>query len=134
MDLDREGLGEYRALLNNYKKSKRSKKSSSDESTSDKSNTKSSSRKKSPNKSSNLSSSTITVIESIFNEVDVERDGEITVQEANDIFGRLNERMGRVYKPDELRRFLKSRNLDSRKNDTINLNDFKDAFEYFAYE
>lgn len=117
MDLDREGLGEYRALLNNYKKSKRSKKSSSDESTSDKSNTKSSSRKKSPNKSSNLSSSTITVIESIFNEVDVERDGEITVQEANDIFGRLNERMGRVYKPDELRRFLKSRNLDSRKKD-----------------
>ena len=139
VDLDREGLSEYRSLLKKNHKSSKSSKSSklhdkSDKSDKSDSSKSSSSKSKSSTKTSNLTSSTQTVIESIFNVVDIEKDGEITMSEANDIFERLNQRIGRVYKPDELRKYLKTNKKETRKNDKINLNDFKEAFQYFARE
>lgn len=125
---DREGLGEYKAQLNI--KSKTSSRSSAKVSTS------SSPGVKSPNsyQSSHISSSAFSIIDSIFNEV--ENDGEISINEAEHIFSRLNERSGKSFKKDELKKFIKLNFNDKPQqvDEKINLNDFRNAFKHFTRE
>ena len=66
-------------------------------------------------------------IEQIFSQIDIDSDGNISVEEAEKIFLRLNSRLNRSYGENEVAQFFYS--LDSNRDGNINLNEFKLAFQ-----
>jgi hypothetical protein len=66
-------------------------------------------------------------IEQIFSQIDIDSNGNISVEEAEKIFLRLNSRLNRSYGENEVAQFFYS--LDSNRDGNINLNEFKLAFQ-----
>jgi hypothetical protein len=80
-------------------------------------------------KSSDNISSAYSVYEIINNVVDVRDDEEISMDEAERIFVRLNQFKGKSLKKDELKEFLRLKlNEQPTQEDRIDLNDFKNEY------
>lgn len=104
VDLDREGLAEYRSLLQRISYNE--------------------------NTGSITYASTGAashVISEIFGSIDRDHNGRLSVEEAERIFLRLNSRLGRRYGEDDVRQFFHT--LDTNRDGYIDLLEFKQAFE-----
>lgn len=71
--------------------------------------------------------SALSTIEQIFSTIDIDSNGNISVEEAEKILLRLNSRLNRNYGENEVAQFFHS--LDSNRDGNINLNEFKAAFQ-----
>jgi Ca2+-binding EF-hand superfamily protein len=69
----------------------------------------------------------LSIIEQIFSTIDIDSNGNISVEEAEKILLRLNSRLNRNYGENEVAQFFHS--LDSNRDGKINLNEFKAAFQ-----
>ena len=128
MKKDLEGLSQYSSVLNKYNSENSRKLSESSRKSSDSSN-KSSKHSKSSYKSSDNVSSAYSIYEIINNVVDVRDDEEISMDEAERIFTRLNQYTGKTLKKSELKEFLRLKlNEPPLQVDRIDLNDFKNDF------
>ena len=104
IDLDREGLSEYRSFLQRISTV--------------------SSASGSFSTSGSVSSSVI--IEEVFKSIDLNSNGKIGFDEAEKILLKLNSRLGRSYGENEVRIFF--RTLDTNNDGSIDLEEFKKAF------
>jgi len=101
VDLEREGLGEYRAYLQRLFGASSS--------------------------SATVSSSSVeSIIEEIFRSIDTDNTGSIDIDEASRVVLRLNSRLGRSYGEDEVKAFFAA--LDTTQTKTLSLDEFKKAF------
>jgi hypothetical protein len=126
VDLEREGLGEYRAQLQNRLQPTYSfietpylSPSSQYEHGSSYDPSAASQQFFTPN--------ALSTIEQIFSTIDIDSNGNISVEEAEKILLRLNSRLNRSYGENEVAQFFHS--LDSNRDGQINLNEFKAAFQ-----
>jgi hypothetical protein len=110
VDLDREGLGEYREQLERL--SIRYSGSASASTTLI---------------SSSYGSNFNSVVNEIFASIDRDRNGYVSVQEAQSLLLRLNSRLGRSYGENEARDFF--RRLDRNGDGQISIQEFRAAFE-----
>ncbi len=110
VDLDREGLSEYKPYLQRlFNKQPESATSSS---------------------SNIFSSSLESAIENIFSSIDVNNTGSIEISEASRVVLKLNNRMGRNYGEKEVVEFFNSLDKDGSK--LLSLEEFKKAlFKFF---
>ena len=106
IDLDREGLGEYKEQLERLSIRYAGSSSSFTSTT-----------------RTNLGS----VISEIFSSVDRDGNGSVSMSEANALLLRLNSRLGRNYGESEAREFF--RRLDRNGDGSISLREFRAAFE-----
>lgn len=70
--------------------------------------------------------SLLKIVEEIFRTMDTNNDGFVSVEDAEKILLRLNSRCGRNYGEDDLKDFFTD--LDSNKDNLLDLNEFKKAF------
>ncbi len=125
VDLDREGLSEYREQLERL--SIRYAGSSASASASFTGAGGFSSTAYSVTSGGGSSSSFSALINEIFASVDRDGSGSITLQEAESLLLRLNSRLGRNYGETEAREFF--RRLDRNGDGQISLQEFRSAFE-----
>ena len=79
------------------------------------------------NTSSINSASASALVQQIFNQLDKNGSGKLSVEEANSIFIRINNRLGRSFSEHDRIRFFDR--LDRNSNGEIDLNEFKRAFD-----
>lgn len=142
VDLEKEGLGEYRdqlsrlGIMNNKDSSSQSYKSSSRRSSKERKELKhiqtssfvsNSEFSALTNTSSINSASASALVQQIFNQLDKNGSGKLSVEEANSIFIRINNRLGRSFSEHDRIRFFDR--LDRNSNGEIDLNEFKRAFD-----
>lgn len=148
VDLEREGLGEYRAQLQNRSQQHRStysfietpflSPSSQYEHgmagsgyvvapASDSSSSSSYSQQQQQQQQQFFTPTALSIIEQIYSTIDIDSNGNISVEEAEKILLRLNSRLNRNYGENEVAQFFHS--LDSNRDGQINLNEFKAAFQ-----
>ena len=72
------------------------------------------------------------VISQIFSELDRDSNGQISVEEAEKVLLRMNSRLSRNYGDNEVKAFFLS--LDINQDGTIDLSEFKRAFEQFQFQ
>lgn len=119
VDLEREGLTEYRPqLLNNYSFNDSYLNMSNNGTLIDSSYSTS---------LQYFTPTALSTIEQIFSTIDIDSNGNISVEEAEKILLRLNSRLNRNYGENEVSHFFHS--LDSNRDGNINLNEFKAAFQ-----
>jgi hypothetical protein len=70
-------------------------------------------------------------LETIFNSIDLDGNGVITRDEANNVLLRINSHLGRVYGENEANAFFS--NLDTNEDGEISLNEFKNAFQHCQF-
>ena len=111
VDLDREGLSEYKPYLQRLFNNKQPESATSS--------------------SSNIFSSSLeSAIENIFSSIDVNNTGSIDISEASRVVLKLNNRMGRNYGEKEVVEFFNSLDKDGTK--ALSLEEFKKAlFKFF---
>jgi hypothetical protein len=68
-----------------------------------------------------------TIISELFSNLDRDMNGRISIDEAEKLLLKLNSRLGRRYGEDDVKRFFIS--LDTNRDGTIDLQEFKAAFE-----
>ncbi|CAF0834278.1 unnamed protein product [Brachionus calyciflorus] len=133
IDLDREGLGEYRNYVQRYGNISNRKNSSSGSKLFSASvavfptdlNSESSYQFKSTS-SFPQTENIETLIEYIFRSIDRNNNGRINVEDAEKILLRLNSRLDRKYGEDDVRAFFNA--LDINNDGTLDLREFKRAF------
>jgi hypothetical protein len=110
VDLDKEGLSEYREQLERLSIRYSASASASTSFI-----------------SGSYTSNFNTVVNEIFSSIDRDRNGYISVQEAQSLLLRLNSRLGRSYGENEAREFF--RRLDRNGDGQISVQEFRIAFE-----
>ena len=70
------------------------------------------------------------LVEEIFASIDTNRNGRLSVEETEKVLLRLNSRLGRSYGEDQLRQFFSA--LDLNSDGTVDLSEFKRAFIRFS--
>ncbi len=100
VDLDKEGLGEYRSQLGLLQPSSASFASSAASSA---------------------------LVQQIFRQLDADSSGALSLDEATSIFLRINSRLGRRYGEADVRRFFAA--LELRADGSIDLGEFRRAFD-----
>jgi len=104
VDLDKEGLAEYRAQLGLLQPSSASFASSSA-----------------------ASSASSALVQQIFRQLDADGSGALSLHEAASIFVRINSRLGRRYGEGDVRRFFAA--LELSADGSIDLGEFRRAFD-----
>jgi len=121
VDLEKEGLGEYRAQLNRLGFGSAMTSSTVGSAVS------SGSVYGSGSASGFASGSASALVSQIFSQMDRDGSGTLSVNEAESIFLRINSRLGRSYGENEVALFF--RTLDRNGDGVINLNEFRAAFD-----
>ena len=103
VDLDKEGLGEYRSQLGLLQPSSASFASSA------------------------ASSASSALVQQIFRQLDADSSGALSLDEATSIFLRINSRLGRRYGEGDVRRFFAA--LELSADGSIDLGEFRRAFD-----
>ena len=131
IDLDREGLSEYKQLVKRLELGQNSSSSSSSNSSRrlDRHSPEATATYVSPTlTSATLSASSLdTLIAEIFNSIDKDQNGKISVREAEKVLLRLNSRLGRRYGEDDARRLFDQ--LDVNRDGFIDQFEFKKVFQ-----
>jgi hypothetical protein len=141
VDLEREGLGEYRPFLqrltNGGLAPQESQQSPGQKSIENKNNktggttaSRNSGRVSNSSKKGNTTGYNGNInqlIADIFASIDRDNNGQLSVSEAETIFLRLNSRLGRRYGENDVKKFFKK--LDVNSDGQIDLNEFRVAFE-----
>jgi hypothetical protein len=128
VDLEKEGLGQYRNYLNSLKnKGKLTPSSSKSRSNSQLLLNKSSSNASVLASVSALANSQLNaLVEILFQQIDKHDTGVISVEDAEKLVLRLNSRLGRSYGEDDVKSFFTA--LDKNEDGQLNLEEFREAF------
>ncbi|CAF0921745.1 unnamed protein product [Brachionus calyciflorus] len=116
VDLDREGLTQYKSQIEKFEFSKQY----SNFSLNNLEITSNSVQK-------NFKTNILDIISDIFNQVDGDQNGSLSVEEAEKLLLKLNSRLGRSYGEDDVEKFFLS--LDTNQDGSISLSEFRKAFE-----
>ncbi len=134
INLENEGLDVYRNQLDKYNSRKNNNNNNNDKDTNLNDNYFNSSIMLGPSSYTQqqqqqqlFTPNEMNAIEQIFSQIDIDSNGNISVEEAEKIFLRLNSRLNRNYCENEVAQFFYS--LDSNRDGNINLNEFKLAFQ-----
>lgn len=119
VDLDREGLGEYRSLVQRL--------ALTDGSSGGTVSNFNESYSITTSNSVQSGTSVFNIINEIFASIDIDNNGKISIEEAEKLLLRLNSRLGRRYGEDDVKRVFESLDLD--RNGFIDAIEFRRAFE-----